>query len=145
MRRAAIALALMSMGACRDAPHVPRMGELLGGGTRPDLMPLLLNSPFAYPPELWQQRVEGNVTLRLFVDSAGAIRPESTRVAVSSGVAALDSAAVRDARQLRFRPAVTGASPVSVALLLPVFFRHPAATMGTVSEPNHSPEKPDRQ
>ncbi|MGH7538883.1 MAG: energy transducer TonB, partial [Gemmatimonadales bacterium] len=48
-----------------------------------------------YPPDLYDRRIEGDVVLRLYVDSTGQLVPESTRVAESSGQAAFDSAAVR--------------------------------------------------
>lgn len=83
--------------------------------------------PFRYPAALYARKVQGNVTLRLWVDSTGSIRPESTRVAEPSGYAALDSAAVTGAEQLRFAPAVRDGRPVATAILFPVFFRHPAA------------------
>jgi hypothetical protein len=37
--------------------------------------------PFVYPPALYAARVEGDVGLRLFVDSLGLVIPESTSVA----------------------------------------------------------------
>jgi protein TonB len=83
--------------------------------------------PFRYPPALWAQRVQGNVTLRVFLDTLGVPVADSTTIAESSGIAALDSAALAGVRTLRFRPALLHNVPVSVALLLPVFFRHPDA------------------
>ncbi len=83
--------------------------------------------PFHYPGALYAGRVQGNVTLRLWVDSAGRVRPESTRVAESSGARLLDSAAVAGSRRLEFTPARRGGRPAGAALLFPVHFRHPAA------------------
>ena len=39
-------------------------------GRQPDLAPVMLNKelPFRYPPALYAQKVQGNVTLRLFID-----------------------------------------------------------------------------
>ena len=89
--------------------------------------PVALNgdSPIAYPPALFDQKVEGDVVLRLFVDSAGRLVPESTRVAESSGHPALDSAALVGATQLRFAPATRRGLRVATAFLQPVEFRHP--------------------
>ncbi len=83
--------------------------------------------PFRYPPGLYAQKVQGNVTLRIFVDSAGQVVADSTHVAETSGFAALDSAAVKGSRELRFNPAKTRDSSVPVSILFPVYFRHPEA------------------
>ena len=68
--------------------------------------PVAINpvSPVRYPPALLQQGIEGSVLLRLYVDSAGVVISESTRVAESSGYPALDSAALAGAPALRFSP-----------------------------------------
>jgi TonB family protein len=83
--------------------------------------------PFRYPPALYARKVQGNVTLRLWVDSTGTVRPESTQVAEQSGHAALDSAAVAGAGALRFAPAWRDGRPAGTAILFPVYFRHPEA------------------
>ena len=98
-------------------------------GRQPDVPPVMLNKelPFRYPPALYAQKVQGNVTLRIYIDSNGAIVPDSTRVAETSGFSALDSAAMKGSRDLRFELAKTRSQPVPVSILLPVFFRHPDA------------------
>jgi protein TonB len=83
--------------------------------------------PFRYPPALYAQKVQGNVTLRIFIDREGAIVSDSTRIAETSGFTALDSAAMKGSRELKFEPAKTQGQPVPVSILLPVFFRHPDA------------------
>jgi protein TonB len=83
--------------------------------------------PFRYPVDLYARKVQGNTTLRIFIDTAGAVRPESTRVVESSGYPALDSAAVAGSRELRFRPARLRGAPMAVPILFPVYFRHPDA------------------
>lgn len=90
--------------------------------------PALLTSdlPFRYPASLYAQRVEGEVGLRLFVDSLGLVVPESTRVAEPSTHAEFDSAAVAGAPFLEFRPASEGGSRVGRPVVLPVKFRLPA-------------------
>ncbi|MGH7519966.1 MAG: energy transducer TonB [Gemmatimonadales bacterium] len=92
--------------------------------------PVALNPdmPIAYPPALFEQRVEGDVTLRLFVDSTGKLVPESTRVAEESGYPALDSAALAGAPALRFAPAKRHGVPVATAFLQPVEFRQVGTT-----------------
>src|SRR2546423_14197252 len=98
-------------------------------GRQPDVAPVMLNKelPFRSPPALYAQKVQGNVTLRIYIDRDGSIVPDSTRVAETSGFNALDSAAMKGSRDLRFEPAKTQGIPVPVSILLPVFFRHPDA------------------
>lgn len=98
-------------------------------GRQPDIAPVMLNNelPFRYPPALYAQRVQGNVTLRIYINRDGDIVPDSTRVAETSGFNALDSAAMKGSRDLRFEPAKTQGQPVPVSILLPVYFRHPDA------------------
>ena len=103
--------------------------SLQSGPPRPDTLPEMTNAelPFTYPPALYARQVQGNVTLRIFIDSAGAVRPESTAVDSASGYPELDSAAVAGSRALTFRPAKFGSRPGGVTILFPVFFRHPQA------------------
>lgn len=98
-------------------------------GKQPDVAPVMLNKelPFRYPPALYAQKVQGNVTLRIYIDREGAIVGDSTRVAETSGFNALDSAAMKGSRDLKFVPATTQGQAVPVSILLPVFFRHPDA------------------
>jgi TonB family protein len=103
--------------------------QLPGGGVRPDEHPVLVNKdlPFRYPPPLYARKVQGNVTLRLFIDANGQTRPESTRVEQSSGYGSLDSAAVAGSQTLLFLPAKLNGEAVGVTVLFPVYFRHPEA------------------
>ncbi len=103
--------------------------EFPGVGPRPDVLPVMLNKelPFRYPPSLYSKKVQANVTLRVFIDKEGAIVPESTHVAETSGFAPLDSAAVKGSNELRFIPAKTRGQSVPVSILFPVYFRHPEA------------------
>jgi protein TonB len=98
-------------------------------GRQPDVAPVMLNKelPFRYPPALYAQKVQGNVTLRNYIGRDGSIVPDSTRVAETSGFNALDSAAMKGSRDLKFEPARTQGQAVPVSILLPVFFRHPDA------------------
>jgi len=100
--------------------------------------PVALNPdvPIAYPPALFDQKVEGDVTLRLFVDSTGKLIPESTRVAEASGYPALDSAALAGSATLRFAPGKRHGVAVATAFLQPVEFRQVGTTRtGTVTLP----------
>lgn len=97
--------------------------------------PVVINaeSPVSYPPELYQQQVEGTVVLRLHIDETGALTPDSTKVAESSGYAGLDSAALRAVPDMRFAPARRGGQAVATTFLLPVHFRR----QGGSNEGNH--------
>jgi TonB family protein len=92
-----------------------------------DQPPVAINpvSPVEYPVPLLEQGIEGRVLLRLYADSLGAIVPDSTRVAESSGYPALDSAAARGAAGLRFSPALRRGRPVGGLFLQPIHFRNP--------------------
>ena len=96
---------------------------------RPDELPTLVSGalPFKYPASLYARKVQGNVTLRLFVDRDGRVLGDSTRVDETSGFAELDSAALRGASELHFVPAKLHGDAVPVSILFPVYFRHPEA------------------
>ncbi|MEO7217378.1 MAG: energy transducer TonB [Gemmatimonadaceae bacterium] len=97
------------------------------GVARPDTYPIMLNKvmPFRYPPALYAEKVQGNVTLRLYVEKDGLIVEDSTRVVESSKIPALDSAAMKGSRELKFEPAKLRGTPMPVSILFPVYFRHP--------------------
>jgi protein TonB len=106
------------------------LADALPGRSGPDELPVMLNNepPFRYPALLYTQKVQGNVTLRIFIDRDGRVRPESTRVMESSGYASLDSSAVTGSQELQFAPARVNGEPMAVSILFPVFFRHPQAS-----------------
>ena len=118
MTLAVTALAAASLAAC----------DVGGRGGQPDENPVMRNPepPFRYPAALYALKVQGNVTLRLYVDETGAVLPESTKVHESSSYPAFDSAAVAGSESLRFVPAKRDGEPMAVSILFPVFFRHPA-------------------
>jgi TonB family protein len=120
MRRRNIVVTLAAL-ACGGSSPPPNLGSAPA-----EEPPVALNAEpvVQYPPELYDRRVEGDVVLRLFVDSTGRLAPESTRVAESSGTAALDSAAVRGVVRLQYAPARRHGLPVSTAFLQTVEFRH---------------------
>lgn len=123
--------------ACRGGSQ--QSGGQTSQGAPPESeAPVALNPdmPIAYPPAQFDQKVEGDVTLRLFVDSTGKLIPESTRVAEPSGYAALDSAALAGSAALRFAPAKRHGVAVATAFLQPVEFRQVGTTRtGTVTLP----------
>jgi len=120
-------LALVCVAACKKGEGSSLPFQTIG--RQPDIAPVMLNKelPFRYPPALYAQKVQGNVTLRIYIDRDGTIVADSTRVAETSGFNALDSAAMKGSRDLKFEPAKTQGQPVPVSILLPVFFRHPDA------------------
>jgi protein TonB len=125
--RHCVVLLLFGLAGCKKGD--PAGAPFQTVGRQPDVPPVMLNKelPFRYPPALYAQKVQGNVTLRIFIDKDGQIVPDSTRVAETSGFNALDSAAMKGSRDLKFEPAKTLGLPVPVSILLPVFFRHPDA------------------
>lgn len=131
VRRAVQCLGVAALAsACVGEParSIRQSAEgLIPSAVRADELPAMLNerSPFAYPPEAWAQRIQGDVTLRVHVDAAGRAVRESTTVARTSGVPSLDSAALSAVPRMRFRPARRDGVPVGLSLLVPVQFRHP--------------------
>lgn len=116
--------ALFALSSCKADPEQVRRDAATGRNE----VPVAINgeSPFQYPADLYDQGLEGEVRLRLFVDSAGRVLPESTTIAATSGTPRLDSAAVAGAAQLRFAPAHRDGVPVATAFYQPVIFRRPA-------------------
>ncbi|MEO7040867.1 MAG: energy transducer TonB [Gemmatimonadaceae bacterium] len=120
-----VTLALVVGCSKGDATHT----GFDAGTARPDTYPIMLNKimPFKYPPALYAEKVQGNVTLRLYVDKDGSVVDDSTRVIESSTIAPLDSAAIKGSRDLKFQPAKLRGTPMPVSILFPVYFRHPDA------------------
>jgi TonB family protein len=129
VRRALAVLAAAALAGCRSG------GDPGAPARRRSEMPVALNgtSPFQYPADLFDQGVEGEVRLRLFVDAQGSVVAESTRVASSSGTPGLDSAAVRGTAELHFAPARRDGVPVGIAFYQPVIFRRASAPQGDSS------------
>ncbi|GHS91827.1 hypothetical protein FACS1894139_17250 [Planctomycetales bacterium] len=73
-----------------------------------------------YPEAARRRRQEGTVWLRLEIDARGAVR--TATVDASSGYPLLDEAAVRAARQWRFRPATRFGQPAADTVRAPVEF-----------------------
>lgn len=124
-------LALGTALACgRGAPPPPASGTATPPPDEEPPVALNPDPPIQYPPALYDQRVEGTVVLRLFVDSTGKLAPESTRVSEGSGYPALDSAAMAGAGKLQFAPARRHGLAVSTLFLQPIEFHQgtPGAT-----------------
>src|ERR1051325_9130905 len=124
------AIATFAVTGCGGEPAGKSQGAASRDpGPQPDELPALLTSelPFRYPESLYARKVQGNVTLRLYIDRDGRVMADSTRVEESSGYSALDSAAVRGSQELYFIPAKLHGEPMAVRVLFPVYFRHPEA------------------
>src|SRR3954468_18918532 len=119
-----MALLIAATTACVDGNEATmRAPRTPAPGPRPDEMPALVNAelPFRYPAELYARKVQGNVTLRLFIDRDGRVVADSTRVDEPSGYVALDSAALKGAPELHFVPAKLHGEAIPVSLLFPVY------------------------
>ena len=125
---AALAAVLAALGCEERSVGTVALGDHQPPAESPaDQPPVAINpvTPMVYPPALLEQGIEGRVLLRLFVDARGNLVPDSIRLAESSGYPALDSAALRGARELRFSPALRNGRAVAAPFLQPIHFRHP--------------------
>lgn len=125
-----LAVLMVLVQGCSEKETTQKMAQALQiRSAHPDEYPKVLNTelPFHYPAELYARRVQGNVTLRLYVDQNGQVLADSTRVEESSGHPALDSAALKGSQELRFVPAKLRGDPMATTVLFPVYFRHPEA------------------
>jgi TonB family protein len=118
MRWRAIAIVSASLLAC---------GEQSEDASTSDPMLLTRELPFVYPPALYAAKVEGDVALRLYIDSLGLVVQESTTVVEPSGHAEFDSAAILGAPYLEFQPARNDGARIGKTVVLPVKFRLPSA------------------
>lgn len=129
--RSLVRLALAAAAALSACGKEAESNPVVAGytGPKPEVLPRMINSelPFRYPPALYSRKIQGNVTLRIFIDAGGRVAADSTRVVETSNYAALDSAAVKGSRDLRFEPARRRNEAMPVSILFPVYFRHPDA------------------
>ena len=112
-------------GACDALGRAGRGGE--GNGAPPDSLPVLAidSLPFRYPTALYIERVQDDVTLRLYVDEFGRPVPESTRVEEHAKNAAFDTSAMVGSRDLVFRPAYRDGKAIPYSVLFPIKYRVP--------------------
>jgi TonB family protein len=121
---------MVQAAGCADGDSTQKMAQAIQGrSAQPDEFPKVLNTelPFRYPAALYARRVQGNVTLRLYIDQNGRVSADSTRIEESSGHLALDSSALKGSQELRFVPAKLRGEPQPATVLFPVYFRHPEA------------------
>lgn len=83
-----------------------------------------------YPPEAWEQDIEGDVVLLLWVNEEGL--PEAAEVLSTPGHG-LETAALVAAKKLRFSPAEVDGQPVKVKIRYTFRFRKPEK--GIVAQP----------
>ncbi len=94
-------------------------------GAESEALPNKLYSPEPeYPPQQYERRVGGRVKIRIQLDPGG--RVVDATIHVSSGVAALDVAALQAVRQWRFEPAASH-RPTVRELVVPIRFVPPGA------------------
>jgi TonB family protein len=98
----------------RFTPHTVKP-ELLNGAEVQGVM------RSEYPSVLREAGVRGTAVVWLFIDGNGAV--ENTKVQTSSGIQALDDAAVVVARSMRFSPALNRDQRVPVWVVIPMTFR----------------------
>lgn len=121
---------LLLLAACHSGNDAAARGAA-ADSTAPDQVPVAVNrgSPVTYPQALLSRGIEGQVVLRLYVDSAGNVVNDSTRISESSGYREFDSAAVAAAPQFHYAPGLHHGRPTAMEFLQPVYFRQPDSTV----------------
>lgn len=110
----------------RQALAEPQLDDSLAAealaGVSVDEMPRAAsdNPPPEYPPEAVRAGLTGRVVLEVEISADG--RVGRARVAVSSGQAVLDAAALRSIKRWRFSPARRGGEPVAYTVRVPLRF-----------------------
>ncbi len=79
---------------------------------------LLSNLSFRYPSAARKDSISGEVVLRLLVSKTGAV----SRIEFEKSIPALDSAAIRAVKKLRFKPAKKYGVPTDVWVRVPMNF-----------------------
>src|SRR5688500_19718922 len=87
--RCATLMLLVPFVACKDSGGGGLPFQTVG--RQPDIAPVMLNNelPFRYPPALYAQRVQGNVTLRIYINGDGdrkSTRLNSSHLVISYAV-----------------------------------------------------------
>lgn len=98
----------------RPEPERPRLERFVQARYRRNPTP-------PYPDEARRMKQEGVVLVRVSVSESGAV--ENAELAKSSGVEALDAAAVKAVRRWEFEPARRGKTSVASTVTVPVRFR----------------------
>lgn len=83
--------------------------------------PTLLEYEILYPLEARNRGYEGMVLVKVLVDEGGTVR--NIRIARTSGISMLDSAAVQTAKNFVFSPAIVDGKPTQLWVTIPVEFK----------------------
>jgi len=105
------------------ATVISALALMAGCGSRGEVEepePLYGDIPIQYPTDLWDADVEGETLLRVRVTETGEV--DSVEVLEPSGYPAFDSAAVRGALHLQYRPARRDGRRITVWAKVPVHF-----------------------
>lgn len=117
------------------------VGLMLPGCEGPEIdspIPRFAETSVQYPVELWYHGVEGTTMVRVLVNELGGV--DSAMVAESSGIHAMDSAAVQGALGMEFEPARIEGEPVKVWARVPIHFRKPEADAGAARNDTGGPD-----
>lgn len=122
-------VAALAISACVTKDDAKKAIDALSDAKSPvpDQLPVMQNTkvPFHYPDALVSTGAKDSVVLRIFIDTLGAVRPESTRLETKSHYPALDTAALAGAKDLVFSPARKQGHAMAVSIKLPVQFNPP--------------------
>ena len=108
-----VVVALMGLPVCAQTGAEPPQ-EL---SRRPEVIE---DAPLRYPPEAWDNDVQGDVVLLLWVDERGLV--EAGEVVSTPGYA-MELAAMAAAKKMRFSPALLDGEPVKVKIRYTFRFR----------------------
>lgn len=127
-------VAALALTACVTKDDAKKAIDALSDAKSPmpDQLPVMQNTkvPFHYPDALVASAARDSVVLRIFIDSLGTVRPESTRLEQKSHYPLLDTAALNGAKDLVFTPARRQGHPMAVSIKLPVQFNPPPPLPG---------------
>jgi TonB family protein len=90
-------------------------------------------TPFVYPVDLWDQKVQGETVLMVHVTELGAV--DSVYVERTSGFSAFDSAATQGARRMRFSAGKRADKRVAMWTKVPVRFSMDTLATGAGAGP----------
>jgi TonB family protein len=90
-------------------------------------------TPFVYPVDLWDQKVQGETVLMVHVTELGAV--DSVYVERTSGFSAFDSAATLGARRMRFSAGKRADKRVAMWTKVPVRFSMDTLATGAGAGP----------